>query len=132
MLIIRKAKAADLSAILKLVNFYSSKGKLLRRNKREVKKNIGSFFVAVKNGVIVGCASLDIYSRKMAEIRSLAVKSSETHSGLGSELAKACIARAKKKKILEVMAITSEERFFKTIGFNFTLPGERKALFFNP
>ncbi len=132
MIIIRKAKVADLSAILKLVNFYSSKGKLLRRNKREVKKNIGSFFVAVKNGVIVGCASLDIYSRKMAEIRSLAVKSSEMHSGVGTGLAKACIAKAKKKKILEVMVISSEEKFFKNIGFNYTLPGERKALFINP
>jgi hypothetical protein len=36
---------------------------------------------------------------------------------------------AKERSILEVMAITSSEEFFQSCGFDFTLPGERKALF---
>ncbi len=129
---IRKAKVSNVETIFNLVNFYAKRGKLLKRSKVDIKKNIHSFIVAVKNGAVVGCVSLDIYSCKMAEIRSLAVKEGETSNGIGGELVKTCIAKAKKKKILEVMTITSAENFFKEIGFNYTLPGERKALFFNP
>jgi len=44
----------------------------------------------------------------------------------------ACIEQAKKQEILEVMAITSQEEFFQSCGFDFTLPGEKKALFTLP
>ncbi len=131
-ILIRKAKASDVDAIFILVNFYAKRGKLLRRSRADIRKNIRDFFVAVKAGDLVGCASLDVYSRKMAEMRSLAVKPSQTNSGIGGELVNACLARAKKKQILEVMVISSEENFFKKCGFNYTLPGQRKALFINP
>jgi hypothetical protein len=32
--------------------------------------------------------------------------------------------------VLEVMAITSSDGFFISCGFDFTLPGEKKALFY--
>jgi hypothetical protein len=31
--------------------------------------------------------------------------------------------------VLEVMAITANEEFFRSCGFDFTLPGQKKALF---
>ena len=129
---VRKAKQGDVDSIFVLVNFYAKRGKLLKRSKHDIRKNIRDFFVAVSGEELVGCASLDVYSRKMAEIRSLAVADGETHHGIGGELVEVCVAKAKKKKILEVMVISSEEEFFKKIGFNYTLPGERKALFLNP
>jgi len=49
---------------------------------------------------------------------------------LGKRLVEACIEQAKKQEILEVMAITSQEEFFQSCGFDFTLPGEKKALFY--
>ncbi len=122
----------DAITIARLINFYAEKGKLLRRSVREIARNIGSFFVAVENDKVVGCVSLDVYSRKMAEIRSLAVDPHFVRCGIGKQLVAKCIEEAKKKKILELLVITSEERFFQKLGFNYTLPGERKALFFNP
>jgi amino-acid N-acetyltransferase len=49
--------------------------------------------------------------------------------GVGRHLVDACVARARDLQILEVMAITSSEAFFLACGFDFTLPGEKKALF---
>jgi len=48
---------------------------------------------------------------------------------VGKRLVEACVNRAREEQILEVMAITSSEEFFRSCGFDFTLPGEKKALF---
>jgi amino-acid N-acetyltransferase len=40
-----------------------------------------------------------------------------------------CVELAQSRNVLEVMAITSAEEFFQSCGFDFTLPGEKKALF---
>ena len=66
---------------------------------------------------------------KLAEIRSLAVVPEFQGKGVGRLLVEECVERARKRDVLEVMAITSSEVFFRSCGFDFTLPGEKKALF---
>ena len=85
--------------------------------------------MAIADGKIVGFAALEIYSSKMAELRSLAVSPDYQRHGIGKQLVKACVERAKQQNVFEVMAITSTEEFFQRCGFDFTLPGEKKALF---
>ncbi len=80
-------------------------------------------------GEIVGYVSLEIYSIKLAEVRSLAVARPYQRHGIGQHLVAACVDLARRKGIIEVMAITSNEDFFRLCGFDFTLPGEKKALF---
>jgi amino-acid N-acetyltransferase len=77
----------------------------------------------------VGFAALEIYSPKLAELRSLAVSSQFQGQGIGKALVQACLDLAKTRRIFEVLTITSSEEFFQKCGFDFTLPGERKALF---
>ena len=93
-------------------------------------------FVAVEmvgeNEKIVGFASLEIYSRKLAEIRSLVVADHRQGIGVGKKLVSACVERARQRNILEVMVVTSSDVFFQNCGFDFTLPGEKKALFIQP
>jgi N-acetylglutamate synthase-like GNAT family acetyltransferase len=79
--------------------------------------------------VIAGFAALEVYSPKLAEIRSLAVDPNHQGHGVGKALVEACIHRAKALDVFEVMAVTSAEGFFQKCGFDFTLPGEKKALF---
>ena len=86
-------------------------------------------FVAEHQGQIVGFAALEVYSKKLAELRSLAVAEGYRGRGVGRQLVTACVERARERNILEVMAITSSEEFFRSCGFDFTLPGEKKALF---
>ena len=85
--------------------------------------------LAFNLGRIVGFAALEIYSPKMSEIRSLAVAPDFRGGGVGRRLVQQCVERAQERQVLEVMAITSNDEFFQRCGFDFTLPGEKKALF---
>jgi len=128
--IIRRAVQADIPAIAELIKPYVEHGKLLHRTFDEFEELMANFFVAEFDGEIVGCAALEIYSRKLAEVRSLAVSEKMQGKGVGKMLVEACVEMAREKNILEVMAITSSDGFFKSCGFDFTLPGEKKALFY--
>jgi len=95
----------------------------------ELEELIRHGYVAEANGELVGFAALEIYSTKLAEIRSLFVISSRQGQGIGRRLVQACVDLARDRNVLEVMAITSSEQFFRSCGFDFTLPGEKKAVF---
>lgn len=127
--VIRQAVTADVSALAAFIGPFVESGKLLPRTKKDLKDLIKYGYVAVLDGKIVGFAALEIYSSKLGEIRSLAVSDDYQGHGIGTRLVKACVERAHQENILEVMAITSSEVFFRGCGFDFTLPGEKKALF---
>ncbi len=128
--VIRPAVLDDLLGIAQCIEPFVASGKVLPRTLHELEGLIPSYVVAEAAGSIVGCAVLEIYSKKLAEIRSLVVAPDFQKLGLGKLLVDACIERAKEEEILEVMAITSREDFFLSCGFDFTLPGEKKALFY--
>ena len=86
-------------------------------------------FVAVAEENVVGFATLEVYSKKMAEIRSLCVAAGYGGMGIGKRLTQACVELAREKNVYEIMVITSSDEFFRACGFDFTLPGEKKALF---
>ncbi len=129
---IRPARAADAARIAELIEPFVRSGKLLPRTSREIADLMATGFVAEAGGAIVGFAALEIYSKKLAEIRSLAVAEGRQGMGLGSRLVVACVDLARDRGILEVMVVTSSEDFFRSCGFDFTLPGEKKALFIQP
>jgi amino-acid N-acetyltransferase len=126
---IRPATYDDLTAVESLIRRFVQGGKLLPRTFQELESLVDNLFVAEIDGEIVGCAALDIYNRKLAEIRSLAVAPETQGTGLGKKLVQACVELAEAQGIFEVMAISSSEDFFKACGFDFTLPNERKAFF---
>ncbi len=128
--IIRKAIEADLAAISELITPFVEQGLLLERTYDELEEWQGNFFVAELDGKIVGCAALEIYSRKLAEVRSLAVSKEAQGLGVGRALVRACVELAQQRNILEVMAITATEEFFRSCGFDFNTPNLKKAMFF--
>jgi amino-acid N-acetyltransferase len=130
--VVRSARAGDAEAIGALIAPFVEAGKLLPRTATEIRDLIPTGFVAEHEGKIVGFTALEIYSPKLAEIRSLAVTQDQQGAGLGSQLVAACVELAGKRNILEVMVVTSSEDFFRSCGFDFTLPGEKKALFIQP
>lgn len=127
---VRTATVDDIDRIIDFIEPYVEAGTLLRRTYDEIETWLPNFFIAESAGEIVGCAALEVYSKKLAEVRSLAVSPRVQGLGVGKALVRACIALAKQQDVLEVMAITSNEQFFMAIGFDFTLPGEKKALFY--
>ena len=126
---IRPVRSEDLSAIATFIEPFVATEKLLPRTAQELDDLLPHGFIAESDGRIVGFAALEIYSPKMSEIRSLAVAPEFRGSGIGKQLVQKCVERACERQVLEVMAITSNEEFFKYCGFDFTLPGEKKALF---
>jgi len=126
---IRPAAADDLPELTSVIDYFVQENKLLPRTVDELEDLVPTGFVAVSGGKIVGFAALEIYSPKLAEIRSLAVMESMQGRGVGRMLVQQCVHLAQSRNILEVMAVTSSDDFFVSCGFDFTLPGEKKALF---
>lgn len=126
---IRSADAGDGPRVLELIEPFVAQGKLLPRTLDEIEELLVNGFVAELDDRIVGFVALEVYSKKLAEIRSLCVADGLQRHGIGKLLVAACVRRARERSILEVMAITSAEEFFRACGFDFTLPGEKKAFF---
>ena len=125
----RQAVATDVLPLHEFIKPFVETGILLPRTIVELDELVEHGFVALRDNQIVGFAALEIYSSKMGEIRSLAVSAELQGQGVGRQLVQLCIDRARAQNVLEVMAITSQENFFRSCGFDFTLPGEKKALF---
>ncbi len=126
---IRAASEADIQALQQFIKPFVEAGKLLPRTHDELEDLLESIFIAELDGQIVGCVALEIYSRKLAEVRSLAVSQEVQGMGVGRLLVDACLQRAREQNVFELMAITSSDAFFMACGFDYTLPGEKRALF---
>lgn len=123
---IRRAekKGEDINSIFQIISNAASAGKILPRAKKEIEEVIGSFFVAETDGKIAGCCCLEIYNKKLAEIRSLAVLPEFQSRGLGKRLVDACIKRAKDEGIYEILTISDKDVFFEKSGFGKCLNGQ--------
>ena len=119
MLNIRKARVGDVDAILELVNYYAEKGVVLRKSAFTVYTKLQNYFVAEKHGKVVGCASLVVLWKDLAEICSLAVDEQYLRRGIGKELIGKCIEQAKALKVKKIIALTYKNKFFEKIGFHF-------------
>ena len=126
---IRVAKPADLVELSDFIVPFVQSGDLLPRTFDELEDLLETSFIARLDAEIVGCAALEIYSKKLCEIRSLAVAPSAQGLGIGKRLVEACVALAESESIYEIMAISAAEPFFKSCGFDFTLPNLKKAFF---
>jgi amino-acid N-acetyltransferase len=131
MLNIRVARIKDLSIIHALIQSATHRGKILKRSRPDLRKAIRHFWVVEEEGRVIACCALEIYNRKLAEIRSLAVEPGREKKGIATHLIEHCLRQAKRKKIYEVLAITDRENLFRRQGFSEQLHGQ-KALFLRP
>lgn len=126
---IRKASTDDIPAIERLIEMNSDT--LLPREREDLAKNINAFYVyELDNKRIAGCCCLEVYSPKIAEIRTVAVDTEFRLNGYGSELVKAAVADANKLNIREIMVVTSNPAFFEKLNFS-TCLNEKYALFWD-
>ncbi len=128
---IRQARVRDVAGIHHLVMEGTKHGKILRRSTRDIKKIIRHFWVAEEDGNLIACCALEIYNKKLAEIRSLVVSPAAQKKGVATGLLNHCLSLARKKRIYEVLAITDRENLFKRLGFSEQLHGQ-KSLFVRP
>ena len=125
---VRKATVSDISGILELVN--ENLGTLLPRTYNDYADLIDTTWIAEKDGRVVGSCVLEIYSPKIAEIRSFVVHKDYRRQGLGKALIAAAVDVARGKQIREIMVVTSAREYFEKQNFGACL-NEKFALFWN-
>src|SRR6056297_759298 len=131
---IRQALPSDAAAIHALMRPYVMQRLLLARTEAEIIELTRHGFVAVRTEddqevQILGFSAVEIYSPKLAELQCLAVHHHYRGSGVGRNLVRHSVQRAKDLNVMEVMAISSSEKFLQACGFDYALPDQKKALF---
>ena len=118
---IRKATAKDWPQILRLIREHPKH--LMQHHLPRP----AEFFVALLDRKVVGCCALEIYSKRLAEVRSLAVTKKYQGNGIATQLVERCLAHARKREVYEVLSITGALPFFEKRGFK-TFNNEKYAL----
>ena len=126
---LRPATADDTEPLLEFIRPFVIAKQLLPRERNDVVRLFQYGFVAEDNGDVIGCAAVEVYSAKMAEIQCLAVSPYHQRKGIGKALVLACVQRARELNVLELMTITDSERLFVDCGFHYSLPNQKRALF---
>lgn len=126
---IRPALPEDLAAVHGLLKTFVDQKMILRRTKAELLALMTTGFVAIFHGEVIGFSSVEIYSKKLSEIQCLAVSELHQGKGLGGFLVANCVELARKRGVMEVMAISSSDKFLINQGFDYSLPNQKKALF---
>jgi amino-acid N-acetyltransferase len=123
---LRKARPEDIEPVRELI--MNNLEKLLPRTSEELRELIDTMWVVEDSGRIVGCCCLEIYSPKIAELRSLAVAENFRHHGYGELLVNEAVAEARRHNIRQVLVVTSTPEFFEGLNFGACLD-EKYALF---
>lgn len=128
--LLRQATGADVPRIQALIG--QNLDKLLPRSDSELYELLadGTLWVVEEAGEIVGCCGLEVYSPKIAELRTLAVSDETRGMGYGKLLVEAAVNAAQERNIRQVLVVTSTREFFEKLGFGACL-NEKYALFWN-
>ncbi len=118
----RKARLEDVEDIHRLIGSHARKGDLLPRSRNQLYEHLRNFWVAEEEGGLVGCASLQVSWKDLAEIRSLAIAEKWKGRGIGSRLVILCLEDAHALGVNKVFALTLPDRvvFFEKHGFEKT------------
>ena len=129
---IKFATQDDLSAVRQFLQPFMDAKHLLQRTPADIQLLLRHGFKAesTDDGSIIGFCALEIYSMKLAEIQCLAVADSHQRQGIGRQLVDACVRRGKEENVLELLAISSSETMFKACGFDYSLPNQKRAFFY--
>jgi len=115
---VRGAGLSDVPALEALMAPYVATGDLLPRSNYDLCRHVKEYMVAdAPDAAIVGCGSLKIYSRDLAEVAGLAVRADHQGGGVGRALMAALVAEARANRIAEVLALTRKPAFFHKLGF---------------
>lgn len=127
-----EATQDDLADVQTFLKPFMDDQQLLPRTSLELQLLMKHGFLCRKNNKIVGFAAFEMYSKKLGEIQCLAVDAEVRRQGIGGTLVKMCVQRAREQKVKEVLAISASEEMFRSCGFEYSLPNQKRAFFIQP
>lgn len=113
----RKARLADVDAILDINQKYARRGILLSRTPEEIAEQIDTFRVSELDGSVVGIAALREYGDGIGELRSLAVTDAAQGRGFGEMLVRAILRDARDAGLERLFVLTANPGYFALHGF---------------
>jgi len=111
------ATLEDVQGIHDLLEHYARAGELLPRPLNNICRQIQQFYVIRNAGCVVACASLEVFTRSLGEVRSLAVDARYQAHGLGRQLVAHIIKTAQNLGMKRLMALTYVPEFFGRLEF---------------
>ena len=117
-LVVRRARTPDVRTISRLVDIHSGDGpRLLRKSTVTLYEDVQEFWVAERDGEVVGCGALHVLWEDLAEIRTVAVDTGHRGLGIGHMIVDALIDTARGLGLMRVFCLTFEVDFFARHGF---------------
>src|SRR3979409_205245 len=108
-LTVRQARVGDVHRIKDLVDRYVP-AVLLTKQLVTLYEDVQEFWVAEREGMLVGCGALHVLWEDLAEIRTLAVHPAVTGQGVGQVLATALVAHGRALGLLRLFVLPSTQR----------------------
>ncbi len=113
---VRRAKVGDVRRIKDLVDCYAG-AVLLTKQLVTLYEDVQEFWVAEREGVVLGCGALHVLWEDLAEIRTLAVCPDAVGQGVGNALVTQLVEQGRVLGLRRLFVLTFEERFFSRHGF---------------
>ena len=132
---IRAATADDIPGIVQILEPLEQQGVLVKRDRDQLEREIGHFFVIEAGGNILGCAALYLFpEHRTAELAALAVNPFYRDGGRGERLLAWAESRARATGLKSVFVLsTRTTHWFIERGFVETdtarLPERKQALY---
>jgi amino-acid N-acetyltransferase len=114
---VRRARTTDVRGIRRLVAMYVADRRLLSKPTVALYEAVQEFWVAERDGVVVGCGALHVMWEDLAEVRTVAVDPLMRGHKIGHRLVSELLAAARDLGVRRVFVLTFETRFFGSFGF---------------
>lgn len=114
---IRPARTPDVGAIHDLIAEYTEDRRMLAKAMVTLYEDVQEFIVVERDDEIIACGALHVMWEDLAEVRSLAVRHDSVREGLGSQVLRVLLDRARALGIQRVFCLTFETEFFGRHGF---------------
>jgi amino-acid N-acetyltransferase len=114
--VVRRARTSDVRAIKTIIDGYVGKV-LLAKALVTLYEDVQEFWVAERDGELLGCGALHVLWEDIAEIRSIAVVPHALGTGIGHAIVDQLIEVAGELGLSRIFVLTFETKFFARHGF---------------
>jgi amino-acid N-acetyltransferase len=113
---VRRARTSDIPAVKELVDHYAGRI-LLEKPLVTLYEAVQEFWVAERDGVVVGCGALHVLWSDLGEVRTVAVHPAVAGQGIGHTIVARLLEVAAELELVRIFVLTFEVRFFLRHGF---------------